>query len=295
MAVILTKVDSTRQLCDRLQPSGCTESPIRQMGWESKGRLLLVSCRFRPFQFRQTRFKTAIPNEDTAVHVESDSEVASTSASDAFDQTRSDDPTLKCEKIASTFESIGRRNETLREQFESIGFSFRNIEAIRTQFQDALTKIDEILAEIERAKVTHLETERKLESVTAAHERLKAAHLDALEAQRLSEANLQEKLDATTARLEATERVLAKARAGMHEQDATIREVEKCGLEKSVAEKSLEAEITISISRLWSRAENQKTSTSSEATPLPSEPGPDRNPERELGSDTTESRGKGRG
>jgi septal ring factor EnvC (AmiA/AmiB activator) len=249
------------------------------MARESKGGLLLVSRRFWPSQFRKTGFKTAIPN---AVHVESDSGVASTSVSDAFDETRGDDPTLKSEKIASTLESIGRRNETLREQFESIEFSFRNIEAIRTQFQDALTEINEILAEIERTKVTHLEAERTLESVTAAHERLKAAHLDALEVQRLSKANLQEKLDATTARLETTERLLAKARAGMHEQDATIREFEKCDLEKSVAEKSLEAEIGISISRLWSCPENQKTSTSSEATPLPLEPGPDRNPEREL-------------
>jgi chromosome segregation ATPase len=264
------------------------------MGRVSKGRLPLVSGRFRPSQFGQTGFKTAIPNEDAAVRVESDSEVASTSASDAFDQIRGDDPTLKSEKIASTFESIGRRNETLREQFESIEFSFRNIEAIRTQFQDALTEINEILAEIERTKVTHLEAEQKLESVTAAHEHLKAAHLDALEVQRLSKANLQEKLDATTARLETTERLLAKARAGMHEQDATIREFEKCDLEKSVAEKSLEAEIGISISRLWSCPENQKTSTSSEATPLPLEPGPDRNPERDLEA-TPQKAGKGRG
>jgi chromosome segregation ATPase len=239
------------------------------MGRESKGGLLLVSCRFWPSQFRKTGFKTAIPNEDTAVHVESDSEVASTSASDAFDEIRGGDPTLKSAKIASTFESIGRRNETLREQFESIECSFRNIEAIRTQFQEALTEINEILAEIERSKVTHLEAERKLESVTAAHERLKAAHLDALEVQRLREANLQEKLDATTARLEATERLLAKARVGTHEQEATIREFERCDPEKSVAEKSLEAEIGISISRLWSCPENQKTFTSSEATPSP--------------------------
>jgi hypothetical protein len=262
------------------------------MGRESKGRLLLASCRFRPSKFRQTGFKTAIPNEDAAVHVESHNEVPSTSASDAFDQTRGDDPTLKSEKIASTFESIGRRNETLREQFESIELSFRNIEAIRTQFQDALTEIDEILAEVERTKITHLEAEQKLESVTAAHERLKAAHLDALEAQRLSEANLQEKLDATTARLEATERLLAKARAGMHEQDATIREFEKCDLEKSVAETSLEAEIATSISRLWTCPENQKTSRSSEATPLPLERGPNRNPERELEATPQKAREK---
>ena len=36
-------------------------------------------------------------------------------------------------------------------------FSFRNIEAIRGQFHDALIPIDQTLAEIERTKVVHAE------------------------------------------------------------------------------------------------------------------------------------------
>ncbi len=76
-----------------------------------------------------------------------------------------------------------------------------------------------------------------------AHATLKAAHLDAMEAQRLSEANLQEKFVATTTRLEAAERLLSEARAGLHEQDAAIREFEQQALEKSLAAKSLEAQI----------------------------------------------------
>src|SRR3984957_14838085 len=55
---------------------------------------------------------------------------------------------------------------------ESIEFSFRDIEAIRTQFHDALTLIDQTLVEIERTKVAHLEAERKLENLTSANDRL---------------------------------------------------------------------------------------------------------------------------
>jgi chromosome segregation ATPase len=314
------------------------------------------------------------------------------------------DRTLKSEKIARTFDSIGSRNEALRAQLDSIECSFQDIEAIRAQFHNALTPIDQILGEIERTKVAQLDTERKLERLSAAHERLKgdrsqlsderdalaseqdkllarvadlertamaaettsseahsalaeqsvelkqmeqelednrsglhaaseqlsavrgefavkesrlqeverqratlndhcdlltqenatlrtrveefvantsklgrqfidlkdqrdelkqrlkeveisfgreraahatlrASHLDAMEAQRLNEANLQEKLVATSTRLEAAERLLAKARVGLHEQDAAIREFEQQTLEKSLAAKSLEARI----------------------------------------------------
>jgi hypothetical protein len=77
---------------------------------------------------------------------------------------------LKSEDVSCTFDSIGRRNETLRAQLESIEISFRDIEAIRTQFHDALTSIDKTLVEIERTKVAHLEAERKLENLTAAND-----------------------------------------------------------------------------------------------------------------------------
>ena len=40
-------------------------------------------------------------------------------------------------KVARTFDSIGRRNEGLRTHLDAIEFSFRNIEAIRSQFYDA--------------------------------------------------------------------------------------------------------------------------------------------------------------
>lgn len=330
--------------------------------------------------------------------------MAAASGNDVFSQTRDEDPTLKSEKVARTFDSIGRRNEALRAHLDSIEFSFRNIEAIRTQFHDALTSIAQTLEEIERTKVAHLEAERKLENLTAvndrvqrdraeltverdalvvaqndllarvadleqvvtageaassearatlmersarleravrelednrralhalseqlqairaefvakenrhheverqrgalndhcglltqendalrtrmeefvviasklsrelselkdqrdelkrllgeietsfgqetaAHAQLKSAHLDAVEAQRLNEANLQEKLAATTTRLDAAEQLLVEARAGMDEQDATIRESEHRAFERSLEAKSLEAQI----------------------------------------------------
>jgi crescentin len=78
---------------------------------------------------------------------------------------------------------------------------------------------------------------------TEAHAKLKAAHFDAMEAQRLCEGGLREKLSATTTRLEAAEQLLVEARAGMHEQEAAIRESEQRVLEKSLEAKSLEAQV----------------------------------------------------
>lgn len=320
---------------------------------------------------------------------------------DLLEPTSREDSTLNSEKVARTFDSIGRRNETLRAQLASIEFSFRNIEAIRAEFHDALTPINQTLIEIERTKIAHLEAERKLEGLTAAHDclekdraelrverdqlavaqnalsarvaelertameaeaasceahaalaegsekldrterelddmrrglhaaneqlpairaefaarenrlneverqraalndhcnllgeenaalrtrleefvvsasklnreltesrherddlkrllaeveaalgqetaahaKLKAAHFDAIEAQRLSEASLQEKLAATSTRLEGAQRLLIEARAEMHEQDAVTRESEQRVLDQAMAAKSLE-------------------------------------------------------
>ena len=97
---------------------------------------------------------------------------ASAAESDGFWQARDERSALNPKKVSCTFDSIGQRNETLRAQLESIEFSFRDIEVIRTQFHDALTSIDQTLVEIERTKVAHLEAERKLENLTAANDRL---------------------------------------------------------------------------------------------------------------------------
>jgi crescentin len=79
-------------------------------------------------------------------------------------------------RVARTFDSIGRRNEGLRTHLDAIEFSFRNIEAIRSQFYEALTPIDQTLIDIERTKVAHLEAERKFEGLTDAYDRLRADH-----------------------------------------------------------------------------------------------------------------------
>ena len=347
---------------------------------------------------------SAKTSQHSATIQEVESKTASAAEGNAFWQGRDEDLALKYEKVSCNFDSIGQRSETLRAQLESIEFSFRDIEAIRTQFHDALTSIDQTLVEIERTKVANLEAERRLENLTAAndrlqrdragltverdalavagdellarvsdleqmvaageaassaalavlaersanleqterdlddnrralhalsdqlpairtefvtkesrlreveqqraalndhcglltqendalqtrteelvvdasklsrqlselrderdelkgllgkletsydhetaaHAKLKAAHFDAMEAQRLSEGGLREKLSATTTRLEAAEQLLAEARAGMHEQDATIQESEQRVLEKSLEAKSLEAQV----------------------------------------------------
>jgi chromosome segregation ATPase len=127
-----------------------------------------------------------------------------------------------------------------------------------TQENDALrTRTEELVVDASKLsrQLSELRDERdelkgllgKLETSygheTAAHAKLKAAHFDAMEAQRLSEGGLREKLSATTTRLEAAEQLLVEARTGMHEQDATIRESEQRVLDKSLEAKSLEAQV----------------------------------------------------
>src|SRR5260370_38691740 len=70
---------------------------------------------------------------------------------------RGGDPTPQSQRVARTFDSIGRRNEALRAHLDAVEFSFRNIEAIQTQFHETLLPIDQTLAEIERAKIAQVE------------------------------------------------------------------------------------------------------------------------------------------
>jgi chromosome segregation ATPase len=113
------------------------------------------------------------PGEE-APSANSDSVITSLGALASGDQGRNGE--AKSLRVARTFDSIGRRNEGLRTHLDAIGFSFRNIEAIRAQFYDVLTPIDQTLIEIERTKVAHLEAERKVEALTEGHERLRADH-----------------------------------------------------------------------------------------------------------------------
>jgi chromosome segregation ATPase len=115
---------------------------------------------------------SAKTSQRSAIIQELGSKTASAPEGDAFSRERDEGSALKSEDVSCTFDSIGRRNETLRAQLESIEFSFRDIEAIRTRFHDALTSIDQTLVEIERTKVAHLEAQRKLENLAAANDRL---------------------------------------------------------------------------------------------------------------------------
>ena len=111
---------------------------------------------------------------DEAPSANSGSAITSLGALASGDQGRNGE--AKSLRVARTFNSIGRRNESLRTHLDAIEFSFRNIEAIRSQFYDVLSPIDQTLIEIERTKVAHLEAERKLEALTEAHERLRSDH-----------------------------------------------------------------------------------------------------------------------
>ncbi len=124
----------------------------------------------------------------------------------------------KSQKVARTFDSIGRRNESLRAQLDAVEFSFRNIETIRAQFYDALTPIDQTLVEIERTKLAHLEAERKLEALTDAHDRLRGEHATLT----LDRSALAAKNDEFSGRIKDLERAIAAAEAASSEARAAL-------------------------------------------------------------------------
>src|SRR3984885_4562439 len=146
---------------------------------------------------------SAKTSQRSAIIQELGSKTASAAESDDFWQARDERSALKSEKVSCTFDSIGQRNETLRAQLESIEFSFRDIEAIRTQFHDALTLIEQTLVEIERTKVAHLEAEQKLENLAAANDRLQRDRA-ALTVERDALAVAQDELLARASDLEQT-------------------------------------------------------------------------------------------
>ena len=145
-------------------------------------------------------------------------------------QGRLGEATPKSLKVARTFDSIGRRNESLRAQLDAVEFSFRNIELIRSQFYDVLGPIDQTLVEIERTKVAHLEAERKLEALTDALDRLKGDHAG-LTLERNALALKQEELSGRVADLEkataAAESASSEARAALADRSAKLERSER--------------------------------------------------------------------
>ena len=132
--------------------------------------------------------------------------------------------------VASTFDSIGWRNESLRAKLDSVEYSFRNIEEIRSQFHGALVYIDQILADIERTKVAQLEAERKLDELRAMDDRLRSDNA-ALTVERDALALVQEELSARVGDLErmasAAEAAASAANATLAERSAKLEQVER--------------------------------------------------------------------
>ena len=156
--------------------------------------------------------------------------IASLGALASGGQDRNGEATPKSLKVARTFDSIGRRNEGLRTHLDAIEFSFRNIEAIRSQFYDALTPIEQTLVEIERTKVAHLEAERKFEALTEAHERLRGDHAAlTLEHNALAvrHEELSERVKDLDKAIAAAEAAASEARAALADRRAKLDRTER--------------------------------------------------------------------
>jgi crescentin len=169
------------------------------------------------------------PGEETA-SPKPPSVIASLGALASGGEGRTGEATPKSLKVARTFDSIGRRNEALRTHLDAIEFSFRNIEAIRSQFYDALTPIDQTLVEIERTKVAHLEAERKFEALSEAHERLRGDH-GALTLERNALTVRHDELSERVKDLEkgsaAAEAAASEARASLADRRAKLERTER--------------------------------------------------------------------
>jgi crescentin len=170
------------------------------------------------------------PSERELPQTKRTSAIASLGALAGGGQGRAGEATPKSLRVARTFDSIGRRNESLRAQLDAVEFSFRNIETIRSQFYDVLTPIDQTLVEIERTKVAHLEAERKLEAVTDAHERLKGDHASLI-LEHNALAGKQDELSARASDLEkavaAAESASSEARAALADRSAKLERTER--------------------------------------------------------------------
>jgi chromosome segregation ATPase len=153
-----------------------------------------------------------------------------TAASVGPKQRRVIDATPKSQVVARSFDSIGRRNEALRAHLDAVEISFRNIEAIRAQFHEALIPIDQTLMEIERAKVAQVETERKLEGLSAAHDRIKSHHA-VVAVERDALVVKHDELAGRVADLErgisAAETASAEARRALTERTAKLERIER--------------------------------------------------------------------
>jgi crescentin len=145
--------------------------------------------------------------------------------------------TPKSQKVARTFDAIGRRNEDLRAQLDAVEFSFRNIEAIRARFHETLIPIDQTLAEIERTKIAHVEAERKLEALTLEHGRVKGDYA-ALAVERSA---LIVKQDDLNARIGDLERAVTTSEAASSEALATLAErtTKLAGIERELEDNQL--------------------------------------------------------
>ena len=169
------------------------------------------------------------PGEETPA-AKPPSVIASLGALASGGEARGGEATPKSLRVARTFDSIGRRNEALRTHLDTIEFSFRNIEAIRSQFYDALAPIDQTLEEIERTKVAHLEAERKFEGLTDAYDRLRADHA-ALTVDRNALAVRHEESSGRVKDLEkaiaAAEAAASEARAGLADRRAKLERTER--------------------------------------------------------------------
>lgn len=152
------------------------------------------------------------------------------SSSPARETTSASAPAPRVNLSSDTFDSIGQRNEALRNKLDSIEVAFRNVEQIKSNFHEILTPIDQLLRDIERTKASLHDATVKLAAATSAHDQLRQDHAGVI-SERDSVAELRDNLQAEnrqlTQSLRNADSALGEAQLGNSDRVLKIERLER--------------------------------------------------------------------
>ena len=136
----------------------------------------------------------------------------------------------KTNGASDTFDSIGQRNEALRNQLDSIELAFRNVEQIKGHFHEILSPIDQLLRDIERTKASLHDATQKLAAANGAHEQLRQDHAGVI-SERDSVAEQRDNLQTENRQLAQSLRnadsSLGEAQLGISERTLKVERLER--------------------------------------------------------------------
>lgn len=139
-------------------------------------------------------------------------------------------PALPRVFAGETFNSIGLRNESLREQLEKIELAFQNIDSIRGSFHEVLSPIDGLIRDLERTKSELFDVNSRMRGKSEALDQLRLEHADATSARdelHESHSRLKEESQNLETSLRSIEAALAESRASGEAKSGRVEQLER--------------------------------------------------------------------